>query len=70
MGRVLQRIYSPEIPGKVDDLLNREVDLVLENKSVLHGVIFKVSSDSLVLRNMMRNKYVVLFSDINEIVFV
>ena len=70
MGRILKRIFSTDISGKINDIINLEVDVVMNNKSVLHGVIISATADGLLLRNIVRNKQSILFSDINEIFFV
>jgi hypothetical protein len=70
MSRVLHRVYAHQIEGKVTELLKKEVDIVLTNNSVLHGIIFSVSGTKLVLKNIVRNKTKIEFEDIKEIMFV
>ena len=70
MSRVLHRVYAHQVKEKITQLLKKEVDIVLTNNSVLHGIIFSVSGTELVLKNIVRNKTKIQFEEIKEILFV
>ena len=69
MGKILYRVFAHQLKKELSNLLNKEVDVVLANNSVLHGVILKTSETELVLRNSVRNKTVIALSEIQEILF-
>jgi ferredoxin-fold anticodon binding domain-containing protein len=70
MGRILQRIYAFQLPEEILNLIGKEVDIVLLNKSVLHGVIFSVTENNIIFRNIVGNKSNIPLLDIAEILFV
>ena len=70
MGRILKRVFAHQLVQKIDELLLSEVDVVLSNNSVLHGVILSSSNKTLLLRNIVRNKQLISFTEIVEIIYV
>ena len=69
MGKRLYRVFANELKTELDKVLNKEVDIVLSNDSVLHGVVLSFTENELVLRNIVRNKTTIAVSDIQEILF-
>ena len=70
MGRVLYRVYSHQLKTEISKLQGKEVDIVLVDNSVLHGLVFSFSENELILKNIVRNKSTILFKQIKEILFV
>ena len=70
MGRVLKRIQGYQLKSKILKIKDKEVDIVLINNSVIHGIIFSVSETELQLLNIIRNKSKIKFKEIKEILFV
>ena len=70
MGRVLHRVYAHQLKTEISNLVGKEVDIILDNNSVFHGVIKSFSKEDLVLKNIVRNKSTICFKQIKEIVFV
>ena len=70
MGRVLKRIQGYQLKSEILKIKNKEVDIVLINNSVIHGIIFSVSKTELQLLNIIRNKSKIKFKEIKEILFV
>ena len=70
MGRVIKRIFPEDFSVKIVTLLNKEVDCLLKNNAVYHGVVKSVSNNSIVLLNNVRNEKVISFSELLEISFV
>ncbi len=65
----LIRINNTEILDKQEILLNREVDIVLSDNSVFHGVIQKMTAEQIVAINIIRNKFSFSIKEITEIVY-
>lgn len=65
----LYRINNEEILAQQELLINREVDIVLLDNSVFHGVIKDISSEKITVLNIIRNKYTFPIKEITEIVY-
>ena len=65
----LYRINSDEILSKQELLVNKEVDIVLLDNSVYHGIIKKISDNNIFVSNMIKNKTVFAITSISEIVY-
>ena len=70
MGRVLKRIQGYQLKSEILKIKDKEVDIVLINNSVIHGIIFSISETELQLLNIIRNKSKIKFKEIKEILFV
>lgn len=65
----LYRINRSDILKKKDFIMDIELDIVLLNNSVFHGIIKEINPDQIIIQNMMRNNYTFLMEDIFEIVY-
>ncbi len=65
----LYRINRSDILKKKDFIMDIELDIVLLNNSVFHGIIKEINPDQITIQNMMRNNYTFLMEDIFEIVY-
>jgi hypothetical protein len=69
MGKRLVRINNKDISGKLQELIGREVNLVLINKNILHGVIIESPEQTFKIKDMLRKTHYVKFSEVNEIIY-
>ncbi|MDB4835332.1 hypothetical protein OAH12_01975 [Cyclobacteriaceae bacterium] len=67
MSSLIKRLYAPFSTNDVLKILDLELDITLLNGQTFHGRIVKVTNDSLVFKNLMRNKSVIQFQEIQEI---
>lgn len=68
MGKRLYRYRGIEVPGKIGQLLNKELDLVMDNKSTLHGIITSCSSDQVSLKDKREKIHQISISRIQEVI--
>jgi hypothetical protein len=69
MARVIKRIFPEGFDDKIPSLINIEVDCIMKNKAVFHGVILSVGSRFLLLRNNVLNEKKILFDQLQEVTF-
>ena len=69
MGKRLTRIFGIDIPVKAKELISTELNVILKNKSTLHGVLIGVESNCLILRDMKLRKHKLSIADIEELIF-
>ncbi|MCP4522100.1 MAG: hypothetical protein GY827_10490 [Cytophagales bacterium] len=69
MGKILIRIYPEEFASKAPTLIDKSIDVVCKNGTVIHGLLVSCENESLTLRNNhYRRKHTANFSEISEIV--
>ena len=64
----LTRLQGTEIIPELNKLLNKEADFILSSGSVIHGRLFKISNDFLIVKNGILNKIKIDLSDLTELV--
>jgi hypothetical protein len=69
MGKRLVRINNKDISGKLKELIGREVNLVLINKNILHGVIIDSPEHTFRIKDMLLKTHYVKFSEVNEVIY-
>ena len=69
MGKRLVRIFGKDIPARVKELISIELNVVLKNKSTLHGTLTRLENNYLTIRDMRRRDHQLNLSDVEELVF-
>lgn len=69
MGKILIRIYPHELTIKIPTLLNKKLDVVLLDNTVIHGELISFEKDQIIVKhNHYRRKHTIVLSEIAEIV--
>lgn len=69
MGKILIRIYPNELTIKIPTLLNKHLDVVLFDNTVIHGELISFEKDKIIIKhNHYRRKHTIVLSEIAEIV--
>lgn len=69
MSVYLHRVNQKDIVNQKDSILDIELDIILLDNSVFHGIIKKIKGDKIIALNMIRNKFTFSIQDISEIVY-
>ena len=67
MGSEILREFAPFNQETLTQIVNLELDVILVDGTVLHGVISKIKKDCFVFKNGMNNKKIVTLDSIQEI---
>ena len=65
----LTRVQGEAIKPLFDELKLIQADYILADGSVIHGILFSVSGNTLVVKNALRNKVKLLLDQLVEVVF-
>lgn len=68
MGKRQARIFAKDIPIKLLELVHKEVNILLKNGTVFHGIINNTASSAIHLTDMLGRKHIVEISLIAEII--
>jgi hypothetical protein len=68
MGKRQIRIYEAELPEKLPDLLNIELNLVLKNDVTLHGKIIQVQNQKIQFKDSILRLHWLKMMEIAEII--
>jgi hypothetical protein len=66
MGKRQTRIFAKDIPMKLLDVQNKEVNILLKNGTVFHGIIKHTAGSAIHLTDMLGRKHIVNISMIAE----
>ncbi len=69
MGKRLTRIFGKDIPAKAKELISIELNIVLKNKSTLHGTLISAEGSQLILKDMRLKNHTLAIADIEELIF-
>jgi hypothetical protein len=69
MGKRLFRVFAKEIPARINTLLGIDLNLVLVNKSTIHGKILRCTNSEAVVEDFMQKKHTIRVADIIEIIY-
>jgi hypothetical protein len=67
LGKRQIRIKATELPEQISDITGTEVNVVLLNRVVVHGVIFGANKQGLLIRDMLHREHQLPFNSIQEI---
>ncbi len=65
----LTRLQGTAIHAELDNMLNKEADYVLSSGSVIHGRLFKITDDFLIVKNGILNNIKIELNDLVELSF-
>lgn len=68
MGKRQTRIFSKDLVNKFSSFAGLEVNIVLKNKTVLHGKPLQIDQQALIINNLRSKKHKLLLSEIEEII--
>lgn len=68
MGKRQIRIFEEEIEAKLQDLVQKELNLILKNDLTFHGEIYNYDQSHVYLQDTIRRKHVIEKSAIAEII--
>jgi len=69
MGKRLIRIFSKDIPTRAKELTATELNVVLKNKSTIHGTFVGLQGSVFILTDMQLRKHKLPLADIEEVIF-
>lgn len=68
MGKRLFRYKGSEIHQKLNEVTNREIDVIINDKSTIHGVLLSGSADEIWVKDKRRKIHQILLSRVQEII--
>ena len=69
MGKILLRIYPNEFGAKITTLIDKTLDIVLHDGSVIHGKLTSFQKEELsITNNHYRRKHQIMIAQIAEII--
>lgn len=69
MGKRLKRILNHQLSQESENLLGKEVDVILFNRATFHGMLTEMTTDQLILKDKLSNKIKFPLSEIQEIIY-
>lgn len=68
MGKRLFRYKGSEIQEKLHQFTNREIDVILNDKSTIHGALLSGSADQILVKDKRSKIHQILLSRVQEII--
>jgi hypothetical protein len=69
MSKRLVRVFAPQLPARLPDLLTREVNVVLFNGNTYFGYLVSHTENKLQMRDLRGHEHYFELSEIEEIVY-
>jgi hypothetical protein len=68
MGKRQIRIFARDLSSKLSSVINREVNILLKNGAVFHGIIKQQTISGIHLEDMFGHKHTIETNNVDEII--
>lgn len=69
MGKRLVRIFEKDLKKQIDKLIGLELNVVLKNKTTIHGVLNQFEDNHLKIKDLLHRNHTIAIEKVEEIVF-